>query len=140
MAHLIQEVNVLKILKDISKALFKKSNFDVADANGGLAALMGTGKDQVIIHILKPGKNPSLDKALQVENKQIDEARPANLLKAISSITKSDFFEKRIEVMQTVDGMTALFRAKDGNAYVVTISAASDSDLKNRFKQARKKK
>jgi len=60
-------------------------------------------------------------------------ARPAQLIQAIMSMTKGPFFEKRIQVKQTSDGMVALLRGEDGNAYVVHIASAVDSKLKGLF-------
>lgn len=67
-------------------------------------------------------------------------ARSANLTNAVISMTKGPFFEKRIQVKQTSDGMVALLRGEDGNAYVVQISAAQDSKLKSLFKKELEKK
>lgn len=62
----------------------------------------------------------------------ISEARPAQLIMAFSGII-GKFFEKRIAITQTVDGMVGLYRGKDGNAYIVQISQARDSKYKNLF-------
>jgi len=62
----------------------------------------------------------------------INEARPAQLIQAFSGII-GKFFEKRIAITQTVDGMVGLYRGKDGNAYIVQISQARDSKYKGLF-------
>lgn len=67
-------------------------------------------------------------------------ARPTNLVQAIIGMIKGNFFEKRIQVKSTPDGMAALMRAKDGNVYIVTVSASSDSKLKGLFNKELDKK
>jgi len=62
----------------------------------------------------------------------ISEARPAQLVQAMSGII-GKFFEKRIAVTQTTDGLVGLYRGKDGNAYIVHIAQARDSKFKGLF-------
>lgn len=69
----------------------------------------------------------------------LSEARPAQLMQAVSGII-GKFFEKRIAVTQTSDGLVGLFRGKDGNAYIVHIAQARDSKMKGLFKKELEKK
>ena len=69
----------------------------------------------------------------------IAEARPAQLMQAMSGII-GKFFEKRVSVTQTTDGLVGLYRGKDGNAYIVHIAQARDSKFKTLFDKELNKK
>lgn len=69
----------------------------------------------------------------------ISEARPAQLIQAMSGIV-GKFFEKRLAVTQTTDGLVGLYRGKDGNAYIVHIAQARDSKFKGLFDKELSKK
>ena len=51
-------------------------------------------------------------------------ARPTDLLGLVRELTSMPSVEKRVEVSYTADGIAALVRTKDGNAYEFTIRPA----------------
>lgn len=60
-------------------------------------------------------------------------SRPARIMDVLSSISKAQFFTKRLKVQQTNDGMAAFFRGEDGNAYEVVVRPAKEA---RHFKEA----
>lgn len=54
-------------------------------------------------------------------------ARPTHILKLISAMKGLADVEKIVEIRGQVDGMAALVRTKDGNAYEVTVVPAEYS-------------
>ena len=67
-------------------------------------------------------------------------ARPTDILKLMAEITKIPSFEKRVELFSQRDGYSALFRAKDGNAYEVVIRPAGETTHPSLKKKTAKKK
>lgn len=52
-------------------------------------------------------------------------ARATHIIDLVGELTKMPSVEKRIDVVSQMDGVAALIRTKDGNAYEVQIRPAS---------------
>jgi hypothetical protein len=69
-------------------------------------------------------------KEIVLEN--INEDRPTNMRQILNEISKCPSIEKKIDMHYITNGVTGLFRTKDGNAYEITIIPAKYSkEFKN---------
>ena len=67
----------------------------------------------------------------------MDEARSSNIMGLVSEIKKIPSVEKLVDLWSQSDGMAALYRTKDGNAYEITIrpaAYAAHSDIQQKTK------
>lgn len=67
----------------------------------------------------------------------IQEARPTNILGLIAEMKKLPSVEKIVEITTQKDGMSALIRTTDGNAYEIQIRQAEFAqhpDIKKKTK------
>lgn len=62
------------------------------------------------------------------DSENLDEARSSNIMGLISEIKKIPSVEKLVDLWSQSDGMAALYRTKDGNAYEITIRPAAYAD------------
>ena len=64
----------------------------------------------------------------ETEEVHLGEARSSNIMGLISEIKKIPSVEKLVDLWSQSDGMAALYRTKDGNAYEITIRPAAYAD------------
>lgn len=70
---------------------------------------------------------------------RVIEARPTNISKLILSFGKANEVEKIFDIWSIADGMVALFRGKDGNAYEVQVRPVRYAQYKQLFGKLLKK-
>lgn len=70
---------------------------------------------------------------ISIYKRQINESRPSKAFDLASAIGRQvDSIEKLVDINYTSNGVVALYRTKDGNAYQVEIKAAQYAD-KSKF-------
>lgn len=121
-----------------------ESHFAVGDSvkckkSGMVGKVVKTDEEQVgnyyTVHIDGKDKKYSPEELEKVES--MDEARSSNIMGLVSEIKKIPSVEKLVDLWTQSDGMAALYRTKDGNAYEITIRPAAysaHSDIQQKTK------